>query len=48
MDPVFRWLHFAPGLILLCVRWYCKYGIRCRDLEDMMAERGIAVGHSTP
>jgi len=47
MDPVFRWRHFAPEVILLCVRWYCKYGISYRDLEEMMAERGIAVDHAT-
>jgi transposase, IS6 family len=47
MDPVFRWRHFAPEVILLCVRWYCKYGISYRELEEMMAERGIAVDHTT-
>jgi IS6 family transposase len=47
MDPVFRWRHFAPEVILLCVRWYGKYGISYRDLEEMMAERGIAVDHTT-
>jgi transposase, IS6 family len=24
-----------------CVRWYCKYGISYRDLEEMMTERGL-------
>ena len=34
-------------IILLCVRWYCKYGISYRDLEKMMGERGVAVDHTT-
>ena len=46
-DVVFKGRHFAPELILLCVRWYCRYGISCRDLEQMMAERGVGVDHST-
>jgi transposase, IS6 family len=29
------------------VRWYCKFGISYRDLEDMMSERGVAVDHTT-
>ena len=28
----------------MCVRWYCRYGISYRDLEEMMGERGVAVG----
>jgi hypothetical protein len=47
MDLVFRWRHFAPEGILPCVRGYCKYGIRYRGLEKMMAERGIAVDLTT-
>jgi len=30
-----------------CVRWYCKYGISYRDLEEMMAERGLEIDHTT-
>ena len=47
MGGEFKWRHFAGELILLCVRWYCKYGISYRDLEEMMAERGVAVDHVT-
>ena len=31
----------------MCVRWYCRYGISYRDLEEMIAERGVAVDHMT-
>ena len=34
-------------MILLCVRWYCKYGISYGDLEEMMGERGVGVDHTT-
>jgi len=37
----FKWRHFKGEMILGCVRWYCKYGISYRDLEDMMLERGM-------
>jgi len=42
----FKWRHFAGEVILLCVRWYCRYGISYRDLEEMMGERGGAGEHS--
>src|SRR5512132_3477189 len=34
-------------IVLLCVRWYCRYGISYWDLEEMMAERGVGVDHVT-
>jgi len=42
-----KWRHFLPDIILLNVRWYCRYALSYRDLEEMMAERGIEVDHST-
>jgi IS6 family transposase len=44
---VFKRRRFPAEIILLCVRWYCRYGISYRDLEDLMAERGVAVDHTT-
>ena len=43
----FKWRHFHGEIILQCVRWYCKYGISYRDLEEMMAERGLAIDHTS-
>jgi transposase-like protein len=43
----FKWRHFQGESILWAVRWYCKYGISYRELEEMMKERGIDVDHST-
>jgi transposase-like protein len=44
---VFKGRHFDASLILLCVRWYLSYGLSLRNLEEMIAERGISVDHST-
>jgi IS6 family transposase len=43
----FKGRRFPTGIILVCVRWYCKYGISYRDLEEMMSERGVTVDHTT-
>src|SRR5947199_3207967 len=43
----FKWRHFEPTIILLCVRWYCRYQLSYRDLEEMMRERGLIVDHTT-
>ena len=43
----FKWRHFLPDVILLNVRWYCRYSLSYRDLEEMMLERGIEVDHTT-
>ena len=43
----FKGRHFRGEIVLWAVRWYCRYGISYRDLEQMMAERGVSVDHST-
>jgi transposase-like protein len=43
----FKGRHFTGEVILWAVRWYCRYGISYRDLEEMLAERGIDVDHTT-
>ncbi len=44
---VLQRLHYPLDVILTCVRWYVAYPLSLRNLEDMMAERGVAVDHST-
>ncbi|MGY3333853.1 putative transposase [Mesorhizobium sp. USDA 4775] len=44
---MFKGRHFDQSVILLCVRWYLAYKLSLRDLEEMMAERGLNVDHST-
>ena len=43
----FKWRHFQTEIILLNVRWYLKYPLSYRNLEEIMLERGLSVDHST-
>ncbi len=45
--PLFKRRRFPVAIILLCVRWSCKYGISYRDLAEMMQVRGVGVDPST-
>ncbi|MDB5837883.1 MAG: family transposase [Caballeronia sp.] len=44
---VLKRLHYPLDVILTCVRWYVAYPLSLRQLEEMMAERGVSVDHST-
>lgn len=46
-DPIYRRRRYSPEIIELCVRWYLTYRLSYRDLVTMMAERGVAVSHTT-
>jgi transposase-like protein len=46
-SALFRGRHFPDEIILLCVRWYLRYSLSYRDLEEIMTERGLSVDHST-
>ena len=39
--------RFPPEVILLAVRWYLRYRLSYRDVEELLAERGIEVDHVT-
>jgi transposase, IS6 family len=43
----FKWRHYQGEIILLCVRWYLRYALSYRDLEEMMNERGLSLDHTT-
>ncbi len=43
----FKWRHFQSDIILLCVRWYLRYSLSYRDLEEIMLERGLHIDQST-
>jgi len=43
----FKYRHFEPEIILLCLRWYLRYSLSYRDLEEVMVERGVSVDHTT-
>jgi transposase-like protein len=44
---MFKGRHFDRSVILLCVRWYLAYNLSLSNLEEVMAERGISVDHTT-
>ena len=46
MTDAFKWRHYESEIILTSVRWYLRYSLSYRDLEEMMAERGLSVDHS--
>nr|WP_258194854.1 IS6 family transposase [Paraburkholderia sp. BL18I3N2] len=47
LDELFAGRHFDRDVIILCVRWYLRYKLSLRDLVEMMAERGVALAHTT-
>jgi transposase, IS6 family len=47
MPSGFAGYRFPPEVILLAVRWYLRYALSYRDLEELLAERRIVVDHVT-
>jgi putative transposase len=43
----FKGVHYPKAVILHAVFFYVRYAVSCRDLEEIMAERGVAVDHAT-
>jgi IS6 family transposase len=43
----FKGFRFPPEIIVLAVRWYLRYSLSYRDLEELLAERGVEVDHVT-
>src|SRR4051812_34466490 len=43
----FAGFRFPPDVIVLAVRWYLRYGLSYRDVEELLAERGVEVDHVT-
>jgi IS6 family transposase len=46
-SSAFKGFRFPPEIIVLAVRWYLRYGLSYRDVEEFLAERGIEVDHVT-
>ena len=44
---LFKGRHFEAEIIVVCVRWYLRYALSYRDLEELMAERNLRVDHVT-
>jgi transposase-like protein len=45
LDPIFAGRQFPPDIILWAVRWYCRYPLAYRHVEEMLKERGVSVDH---
>jgi transposase, IS6 family len=43
----FTGFRFPAEVIVVAVRWYLRYGLSYRDLEELLAERGVEVDHLT-
>src|ERR1039457_780040 len=44
---IFKWRQTESGLILCAVRWYLRYSLPLRDVEELLEERGLNVDHTT-
>jgi len=44
---LFKWRQFAPEVILLAVGWYLRFSLSYRDVEELLAERGLRIDHVT-
>ena len=47
LRKVIKRLHYPLEIMLVCARWYAAYPLSLRNLEEMMAERGVIVDHAT-
>jgi transposase-like protein len=47
LRKVLKRLHYPLEIMLVGVRWYAAYPLSLRNLEEMMAERGVGVDHAT-
>jgi len=43
----FAGFRFPPEVIVVAVRWYLRYGLSYRDVEELLVERGVEVDHVT-
>jgi transposase, IS6 family len=44
---ILKWRQTAAELILCALRWYLRYSLSLRDVEELVTERGLAADHTT-
>jgi transposase, IS6 family len=44
---VFKWRQSEPEIIVCAVRWYLRYSLSLRDVEELLTERGLGDDHTT-
>src|SRR5271165_1345616 len=47
VSGLFKWRQFEPEVILLAVGWYLRFSLSYRDVEELLAERGLQADHVT-
>jgi len=47
VSGLFKWRQFEPEVILLAVGWYLRFSLSYREVEELLAERGLSVDHVT-
>src|ERR1700736_955943 len=47
ISGLFKWRQFEPEVILLAVGWYMRFSLSYRDVEELLAERGLCADHVT-
>jgi hypothetical protein len=45
ISGLFKWRQFEPEVILLAVGWYLRFSLSYRDVEELLAERGLHADH---
>ena len=48
VSGLFKWRQFEPEVILLAVGWYLRFSLSYRDVEELLAERGLLVDQTSP
>ena len=43
----FAGFRFPPEVIVVAIRWYLRYGLSYREVEELLAERSVEVDHVT-
>ena len=46
-SSAFAGFRFPADVVVVAVRWYLRYGLSYRDVEELLAERGVDVDHVT-
>src|SRR5277367_3649927 len=47
VSGLFKWRQFEPEMILLAAGWYLRFSLSYRDVEELLAERGLHANHVT-
>ena len=45
LSGLFKWRQFEPEVILMAVGWYLRFSLSYRDVEELLAERGLHADH---